>query len=262
MSEIAPRPRVGLALGSGSARGFAHIGVIQAMEENNIPIDCICGCSAGAIIGSIYCSGGDLSMFAKLCMQMTARELLDFTVPRRGLVRGDKFEALLRLITKNYTFEQMKIPFNCVAVDLNRGCIKVFNSGKTAPAVRASMSIPGIFEPKMIEGVRYIDGGVLAPVPSSYTRAMGADVVIAVDVGLHQVRPVEVGNSLWEIFLRSQDLMGACVAKEEIDQGDVLIVPEVSSMAPYSTTDAEKGIQLGYEAAMEKMDSIKKAVGK
>ena len=261
MSEITKRPRIGLALGSGSARGFAHIGVVAALEENGIPIDCICGCSAGAIIGSIYCAGGDVNMFAKVCIQMTARELLDFTVPRRGLVRGDRFEALLRLTTKNLTFDQMKIPFACVAVDINAGKIKLFDSGKVAPAVRASMSIPGIFEPKEIDGVKYMDGGVLVPVPSSYTRSMGADIVISVDVGLHKVRPVEVGNSIWEVFLRSQDLMGAIVAKEEMNMGDVLIIPEVSGIHPYSTVDTDKAIRLGYEAAMVKMDDIKKAVG-
>ena len=175
MSETAKRERIGLALGSGSARGFAHIGVINALMENSIPIDCICGCSAGAIIGSIYCAGGDVNMFAKLCSQMNTRDLLDFTVPRRGFIRGEKFEALLRLLTKNYTFEQMKIPFACVAVDLNSGMIKCFNSGRVYPAVRASMSIPGAFEPKEIDGARYVDGGVLKPIPVSCTRALGAD---------------------------------------------------------------------------------------
>ena len=261
MSEIKKRPRIGLALGSGSARGFAHVGVIQALEENHIPIDCICGCSAGAIIGSIYCSGGDLSMFVKLCIQMSTRDLMDFTVPRKGLVRGEKFEALLALLTKNFTFEQMKIPFACVAVELNKGCIRVFNTGKVAPAVRASMSIPGIFEPKTIDGVRYFDGGVLVPVPTSCTRAMPADVVIAVDVGLHLARTLEIGDSIWDTFLRSQDLMGVIVAQKEIDLADVLICPDVSSIAPYSTTDALRGVTLGYEAAIAKMDDIKKAAG-
>ncbi len=261
MSEIIRRPRVGLALGSGSARGFAHIGVIAALEENNVPIDCICGCSAGSIVGSIYCSGGDLQIFAKLCAQMQARELLDFTVPKKGLVRGDKFEALLRLLTKNYTFDQMKIPFTCVATDLHEGIIKLFHSGKVAIAVRASMSIPGVFEPKEIDGVRYIDGGVLAPIPVSYTRAMGADIVIAVDVGLHHIRPSEVGDSIIDVFLRSMDLMGALVAKDDSAPSDILIIPDVASVAQYSTADTDKAIRLGYEAAMEKMDEIKKVTG-
>ncbi len=261
MSETAGRPRIGLALGSGSARGFAHIGVITALEENNIPIDCICGCSAGAIVGSIYCAGGDLKMFTKLCSQMNTRDLLDFTVPRRGFVRGDKFEAMLRLLTKNYTFDQMKIPFACVAVDLNNGEIKCFSSGRVYPAVRASMSIPGAFEPKEIDGVRYVDGGVLKPIPVSCTRALGADIVIAVDVGLHQIREVEVGSSIIDVFLRSMDLMGALVAKDDGDPGDILLIPDVSSVAPYSTIDAYKSMQLGYEVAMEKMDDIKKMAG-
>ncbi len=260
MNEIVGRPRIGLALGSGSARGFAHIGVIRALQENNIPIDCVCGCSAGAIIGAIHCAGGDICMFAKLCQNLTTRDFLDITVPRRGLVRGNKFEELIRISTHGYTFDQMKIPFSCVATDLEAGRIKMFENGKVAPAVRASMSIPGVFEPKIIEGVRYIDGSILAPVPVSYTRAMRADVVIAVDVGLHAVKPTKVEDSIWHVFLRTQELMGAIVAKEEIDKGDVLIVPEVSAMAAYSTVDALRGIELGYEAALRNMDRIKQAV--
>jgi len=258
MSGIDDRPRIGLALGSGSARGFAHIGVIQALEENQIPIDCVCGCSAGAIIGSVYCAGGDLGMFAKLCHSLPAKEFLDITVPRKGLVRGNRFEELIHLVTRNYTFEQMKTPFACVATDLESGSIRVFREGMVAPAVRASMSIPGIFEPKIVEGVRYIDGAVLMPVPVSYTREMGADIVIAVDVGLHSVKRESVEESTWNVFLRALELMGAIVAKEEMDRGDVLIAPAVDDVAPYSTVDAIKSVRLGYEAAVEKMDSIRK----
>jgi NTE family protein len=251
---------VGLALGSGSARGFAHIGVITALEENCIPIDCICGSSAGAIVGSVYCAGGDLSIFCRLFSAMDVRAFLDITVPRRGLVRGDKFEQLLKITTRDYDFSQMKIPFACVAADLEAGTVRMFQTGKVAPAVRASMSIPGVFEPKVIDGVRYIDGGVLAPVPVSYTRAMNADVVIAVDVGLHTPRPATIEDSIWHIFLRSQELQGMRVALGEIDNGDVLIVPDTAKIAPYSTVDMEEAIAAGYAAAMQSMEAIKRAI--
>lgn len=257
-AELAPR--VGLALGSGSARGFAHIGVIKALEENRIPIDCICGCSAGAIVGSVYCAGGDLSIFSRLFSAMDSRAFLDITVPRRGLVRGDKFEQLIRITTRDYDFSQMKIPFACVAVDLEAGTVRMFQTGKVAPAVRASMSIPGVFEPKAIDGVRYIDGGVLAPVPVSYTRAMNADVVIAVDVGLHTPRPAKIEDSIWHIFLRAQELQGMRVAMGEIDNGDVLIVPDTANIAPYSAVDMEEAIAAGYAAAMQSMDRIKRTL--
>jgi NTE family protein len=260
MSETLKRPRVGLALGSGSARGFAHIGVIEALEENDIPIDCVCGCSAGAIIGAIYCAGGDIKLFAKLCMALSTRDLLDFTVPKQGLVRGERFEELIKLTTKDYTFSQMKIPFCCVATDIEAGTVKCFQTDKVAPAVRASMSIPGVFEPKTIDGTRYVDGGVLCPIPASFARAMGADVVIAVDVGLHMPRETKVGPSFWEIFLRTQELMGTLVAKCEIDLGEVLIVPDVADIAPYSTVDALTAVDIGYAAAMEKMPEIKRAI--
>lgn len=110
MSEQKKRPTVGLALGGGSARGFAHIGVIRALQENKIPVDVVSGCSMGAIIGAIYCAGGDLELLLKICMQMTAREMMDLVVPRRGLVKGAKFENLIQLFTKNRDFDQMDIP--------------------------------------------------------------------------------------------------------------------------------------------------------
>ena len=182
MSEQKKRPTVGLALGGGSARGFAHIGVIRALQESRIPIDVVSGCSIGAIIGSVFCVGGDLELLLKICMQMKAREMMDLVVPRKGMVRGAKFENLIQLFTKNRDFEEMDVPFACSACDLWEGKTKIFTTGKVYPAVRASMSIPGVFEPKLIDGVMYVDGGVLDNVPVDAAKRLGADVVIGSDV--------------------------------------------------------------------------------
>lgn len=250
------RPTVGLALGSGSARGFAHIGVLQALHELHVPIDLVCGCSMGAIIGAVYCSGADMQLFQKLCGSVNARDFMDVAIPRRGLLRGERFESLIKLLTKERTFEEMDIPFACVACDIAAGKTKLFDTGKVYEAVRASMSIPGVFEPKWINGVMYVDGGVLDAVPADFTRQMGADVVIAVDVGIHKAEPAKVNDSLWSVFMRTLDLTGYEACRHKLNDADILISPNLGNTAEFSNEDVDRCVEIGYHAAMAHRDLL------
>ena len=260
MSEQKKRPTVGLALGGGSARGFAHIGVIRALQENKIPVDVVSGCSMGAIIGAIYCAGGDLERLLKICMQMTAREMMDLVVPRRGLVKGAKFENLIQLFTKNRDFDQMDIPFACVACDLWAGKTKLFNSGKVYPAVRASMSIPGIFEPKWIDGVMYVDGGILDNVPVDAAKELGADIVIGSDVCIHKAEPAEPSQRLIDILYRATDLLEYQANKHQLSQADVLISPQVGFIDQFEVEKSAQCAEIGYKTTLAKMDQIKECI--
>lgn len=260
MSEQKKRPTVGLALGGGSARGFAHIGVIRALQECNVPVDVVSGCSMGAIIGSIFCAGGDLELLLKLCMQMTAREMMDLVVPRKGLVKGAKFENLIQLFTKNRDFETLDLPFACAACDLWAGKTKIFNTGKVYPAVRASMSIPGVFEPKWIDGVMYVDGGILDNVPVDAAKDLGAEVVIGSDVCMHKAEPANPSEKLIDILYRATDLLEYQANKHQLSEADVLVSPPVGYIDQFEVEKSAECAEVGYETTMAKMDEIKELV--
>lgn len=176
---------IGLALGSGGARGLAHIGVLDQLEEMGITPSCIAGCSMGSLVGACYCSG-HLADLRELALKMDIRTLLfrimDYGMPRSGLVEGKRIHALLDELMPNATFNGLGKPFRCVATDLKSGKEVVFSKGRVQPAIRASISIPGLFAPMEIDGRYLVDGGLVNPVPVDQARAMGAKMVIAVDV--------------------------------------------------------------------------------
>ena len=176
---------VGLVLGCGSSRGWAHIGAIEALEEANIPIDFIVGCSVGSYIGAIYASGGIKSL-RKFVLKMDGKKVFsyfDIVLPRSGLLDGTKrLRELFAIHTDVQNFSELKIPVLMVATDLERAQKVVLKSGNILDALRASMSMPGLFAPARVNDRWLVDGGLLDPVPVSVARAMGADLVIAVDL--------------------------------------------------------------------------------
>ncbi|GAG46380.1 unnamed protein product, partial [marine sediment metagenome] len=174
------KPKIGLAIGSGAAYGLSTIGVLKVLEENEIPVDMISGSSIGAVIGALYASGMKSFKLEDELLTMRWRELLDFVIPEKGLVAGNKVENYLRDLIKYKTFEELKIPLYIIAVDVNKGRQIVFNKGDVASAVRASMSIPGVFTPVEMEGMTLVDGGVINPVPTDVLKKR-CDVIIAID---------------------------------------------------------------------------------
>lgn len=243
--------KVGLALGSGSAKGFAHIGILKALEEEKFPIDRIAGCSAGAVVGGIYATGTNLDLLAKIGCQLNVKEYVDVVIPRKGFVRGEKLHELIRVLTKDLCFEDCKIPFACVATDICKGELKVFDSGKLHHAIRASMSIPGIFEPYWVDGVMYVDGAVMDAVPAGTCKAMGADFVIAVNLGIKPAYQ-EVPERTMNIFMRSMDLIGYHANVHKIKHADIVLNPDVSSLGRYTNANGMQIVECGYDL-MRKM---------
>lgn len=178
------RPKIGLALGSGGARGLAHIGIIKVLEKNNIPIDFIAGSSIGAMVGGFYAAGMSVEDIEKIVLDTNWRKLISLIDPylNQGIIGGEKVKKFIEGFVKRKKIEECKIPFTAVATDLKTGEIVVLNKGMMTRAIRASISIPLVFKPMEINGRMLADGGLSAPVPVEVVRSMGADLVIAINL--------------------------------------------------------------------------------
>jgi len=206
------RKTVGLVLGSGASRGWAHIGIIEALEEAEIPIDFIAGCSVGAYIGALYASGS-LASLKEYLLRMDGKKIFsyfDVVFPRSGLLNGSRrVRELFAMHTAAETFQELSIPLMMVATDLERGEKVVISSGNIVEGLRATMSYPGLFAPVRVKGRWLVDGGLVDPVPVGVARAMGASVIIAVDLNSRIIsrhkRPDESTGNLKLIDLSSQE---------------------------------------------------------
>ncbi|MDI3327115.1 MAG: patatin-like phospholipase family protein [Alicyclobacillaceae bacterium] len=252
------RPKIGLALGAGSARGFAHIGVLQVLEEHGIPIDCMAGTSMGALIAALYASGITPGDLAKLAVSLPRKSWVDPTVPRMGLVLGDRIMEVVRFLTKGLALEHLTPPLWVVATDLERGERVVFREGPAYRAVRASISIPGIFVPFMSEGRLLVDGGVVERVPIRTVREMGADIVVAVDVGKGQAGPV---RHIFDVILQSIDIMEREMVNARLPEADFVIQPDMGDMGSTAFGQAGEMIERGRAAAREVVGEILRRLG-
>ena len=181
------RPKIGLALGSGGSRGLAHIGVIKALEENNIPIDFIAGSSIGAMAGGFYAAGLSIKKMEEISLETNWRRMFSLVDPhlKQGLISGEKVKTFIEGYVDGKKIEDCKIPFVAVATDLKTGEIVILNKGEMAQAIRASISIPLVFKPVEIDDKTLADGGLSAPVPVEIVRGMGADIIIAINLDKH-----------------------------------------------------------------------------
>lgn len=247
--------RLGLALGSGAIRGLAHIGVLKVLEREGIPIDRIAGSSMGAVIGAIYATGSDIRMLEQLAIHMKWQHLLEISVPRLGLLSGRKIQAFLKLLIKRQQFAELKIPLAVVATDIERGEEVVITEGDVTSAVRASISIPGIFRPVRRDGKLLVDGGVMAPVPVAACRRLGADYVLAVDVGLPD-RVMRVRN-VFEVLLRSIEIMERESCRSQLQQADVVIRPDLRGIGLASWERAAEIIVAGEVAAETALPAVR-----
>jgi NTE family protein len=223
-------PKLGLALGGGGARGLAHIGVLKVLEEEGLVADFVAGTSVGSLIGALYCCGYGWRELQELASTTDWSDLVTFTVPRLGLVNARKLERLVDRLVGGRTVEQLPIPFRAVAVDITAGEEVVLDRGPVSQAVRASASIPGIFEPTPWEGRLLVDGGLLDNVPSAVAREMGAQVVLAVNLSGERVKSRPPENILdvviysLEVLIHGQSLKGTAAA-------DVRVVPDLEGFS-------------------------------
>ncbi|MGJ8756870.1 patatin-like phospholipase family protein, partial [Acinetobacter sp. HC8-3S] len=249
------RPVVALVLGSGGARGYAHIGVIEVLEQQGIRPDFIVGTSAGSIVGSIYASGKSAAELRDIALKLKANDVRDVNVSLKGFFDGKKVEDYVNDQVHNIPLQKLKIPMYVVATELKDGTKTVFNYGNTGQAVRASTSIPSMFVPTKIHNTEYVDGGLVSPVPVEVARELGADVVIAVDI-LAQPIHTETTN-VWGLFNQNINIMQGRLAEEELKDADVVIQPDLREKAHiFDVKDRENTMQAGVDAAIQKLSDI------
>lgn len=233
VAPVAPAPaKIALALGGGAARGFAHIGVIKALEAQGIVPDIIVGTSAGSVVGALYAAGYSGFVMQQMTMQMDEGQISDWSMPNRGVIKGDALQDFINTAVKQRPLEKLNKLFAVVATDLHSGEMIVFRSGNTGMAVRASSSVPGIFQPVTINGHEYVDGGLVAPVPVRVARSLGADFVIAVDIS---DRPQYATTaSTLDVLMQTFTIMGQTITRNELPGADVIIRPNTLGI---SSTD-------------------------
>ncbi len=252
--------KVGIALGGGSAHGVAHIGVLQVLQENGIPIDFVAGCSAGAIAGGLFCTGSDMYMAGKLCASIDLSSFLDVTIPKMGFMKGEKAEQLVDMLTKGKTIEECNPPFCAIACDLISGRCVPFTKGKVSKACHASFAIPGVFEPVELDGMQLVDGGAMTRVPIREVRAMGAEYVIAVDVG-YQGWGHKKAKNLVEVIMNSFEMCDWQVVEQLYQESDCLINPDLRTIPLDNLEKAEECLMMGREATLAVVDKIKEEIG-
>ncbi|MFC7061316.1 patatin-like phospholipase family protein [Halobacillus seohaensis] len=250
------QPKIGVALGSGGARGFAHLGVLKVLREHHIPIHMIAGSSMGALVGSFYAAGQEIENLYKLAFTFKRKYYLDFTVPKMGFIQGRRIKEYIRLFTFGKNIEDFQIPMSIVATDLAGRCKKVFNDGPASDAVCASIAIPGIFVPQKIAGRLYIDGGVIDRVPVSVLKDMGADIIIAVDCSHTEAEPSI--RSIYDVIIQSIDIMQDELASVigVSSYADFMIRPNVAKFSTRAFTDIHEIVKSGEDAASKDIESI------
>lgn len=247
-------PKIGLALGSGGARGFAHLGVLKVLQDEKISVDMIAGSSMGSLVGAMYCAGHELEDLYRLANTFRSKFFVDLTVPRMGFISGEKIKQFIKLFTHQKSLEDLKIPLSIVATDIVKAERVVFKSGPIDVAVRASISVPGIFVPEKVDGRLLVDGGVIDRVPSTVVREMGADIVIGVDVS--QVKRNAEITTVYDVIMQSIDILQSEVLRYKSSTADVLMSPKVEQFGGKTFQQAADIIRLGEEEATKALPAI------
>jgi len=248
-------PRIGLALGGGAARGFAHIGVIQVLEEAGIRPDLVVGTSAGSLVAALYASGKSGAELAKLALAMDESAITDWSFPGRGLIRGEALARYVREQTGNRLIEQLPLPLGIVATDLDSGAAALFQRGDTGAAVRASSAVPAVFQPVKIGAREYVDGGLVSPVPVRFARQMGAELVLAVDI----TSPPDgaATGDPFKMLLQTFAIMGRSINVFELKEADVVVRPRLLGVSSADFTARKKAIDSGREAALLMLPALR-----
>jgi NTE family protein len=256
-----PKPaKIALVLGAGASRGFAHIGVLKILESNKIPIHMIVGTSAGSFVGSLYAYGFDAYTLQTMAISIQRDDIVDLTIPDNGFVKGEKLENYVNWALRDTPMEKLQIPFYAVATNIQTGEEVVFGTGNTGTAVRASCSIPGIFQPVKLSGGTYVDGGVVSPVAIDAARKYGADVVIAVDISASPANSSP--RSTIETILQSIDIMHAKISQIQLSRADVVIRPDVGHIGAADFSKRHEAILEGERATLSALPNISQIISR
>lgn len=260
VAPVAAKPKIGLALGGGAARGFAHIGVIKMLESHGIVPDYVVGTSAGAVVGSLYAGGYDAFAMQKIAVQLDEKIFADWTLGGRGLLKGEALQDFINQHLNKRPLEKLNKPFATVATDLNSGERVVFRTGDTGMAVRASAAVPGVFQPTQFRGRSFVDGGLTSPVPVQAAREMGAEIVVAVDISDRpEGQPVD---SLAAILWQTTTIMGGIIGANELKGADIVIRPKLRYVKSWDFTARHDAMLEGEKAALAALPNIKQKLGR
>lgn len=261
IAAVEPAPiKIALALGGGAARGFAHVGVIKALEAQGIVPDIIVGTSAGSVVGALYAAGYSGFELQQLSMQMEESQVSDWSMPNRGVIKGEALQDFINRAVKNRTLEKLKKTFAVVSTDLGSGEMIVFRTGNTGMAVRASSAVPGIFQPVSINGREYVDGGLVAPVPVRVARSLGADFVIAVDIS-DKPQNSRTESSL-DVLLQTFNIMAQSISRNELPEADIVISPETPGISSTDFKDMHMAVLQGEKAVAAILPALKDKLAK
>ncbi len=257
----APVPvKIGLALGGGAARGFAHIGVIKALEAQGIVPDSVVGTSAGAVVGALYAAGLNGFELQKAAMEMDKSHVFDWNVSLRSPLKGDPLRNFVNDAVGNRSLDKLKRSFAVMATDFNSGEPALFRTGNTGWAVQASAAVPGVFQPVAISGHEYVDGGLVSPVPVRAARSLGANFVIAVDISA-KPRDGHTGNT-FDQLLQTFSIMGQSLSRHELAEADIVIRPATGDLSATSLEDRHRAVLEGEKAAAAAMAGIKERLAR
>jgi NTE family protein len=259
------KKKVGLALSGGAARGLAHIGALEVLQKESIPIDMIAGTSAGAIAGAVYAGNLDITRMKKEVLEINWRRiapLIDLSFPRSGLIKGRKVKDLLAsYIGGNIKFSDLKIPFVCVASDIETGEEIIIDSGSVPEALRASISIPGIFALVKHGGRYLVDGGLTTPVPVEVVRQMGADFIIAVNVTpgvTDRTKKMGKAPNIFQVIIQSVYIATYSLSRSNLENADIVIEPDLTLIGATDFQKARELISRGKQATQSIIPEIKR----
>jgi len=247
--------KIGLALGGGAARGFAHIGVIKALEAQGIVPDIVVGTSAGAVVGALYASGLSGFEMQKMALEIDEGQLGDWSLPDRGVFKGEALQNFVNRAVANRPLEKLPRSFAVVATDLKSGESVLFRTGNTGMAVRASSAVPGVFQPVAINGHEYVDGGLVSPIPVRAVRSLGANFVIAVDISANP-RDARTSSTL-DVLLQTFAIMGRSISRYETAEADIVIRPITTELPATDFAGRHRAVLEGEKAAAAAMADIK-----
>jgi NTE family protein len=255
--EIQPpsRPaKIAVVLGAGASKGFAHIGVLKILELNKVPVHMVVGTSVGSFVGSLYAYGYSPYELQTIAIALQKDDIADYTLPDNGFVKGEKLENFVNDKVKYTPIDKFKIPFYAVATNIQTGEEIAFGRGNTGKAVRASCSIPGIFQPPVIGDKMYVDGGIVSPLAIDVARRYGADIVIAVDIASSRETSAPTGSI--ETIMQAIDIMYSKIAAIQVKNADVVIRPKVGNIGSSDFSKRHEAIMEGEKAAALSLPAI------
>jgi len=251
-------PIIALVLGGGAGKGFAHVGVIKALEAHGIIPDMVVGTSAGSVVGALYAGGYNGFELQRISLSMDEDTVSDWVLPNRGFIRGDALQNFINEALQGRLIQYLNRKLAVVATDLQTGEAMIFQSGNAGMAVRASSSVPGIFRPVKIGTREYVDGGLVSPIPVRIARELGADIVIAVNIS-DVPRQSKVSDTVG-ILLQTFTIMGHVIASQELLEADVVISPDITELTSTNFDSRNYAIIEGEKAGLDAVVAIREKI--